>query len=155
MSPATVRYLAALPFSLDVRAHGGHAAGPRLVLVHGTPTLNIVYWTADPSDEFCLEMAAMVGLKAGDAIAFGHTHKLWPRVVEGMHFIYTGGVGRPKDGHWRAGYVRLEPGEAEPRVEFVRITNAVESAARGVIDAGLPEEFAEILRAGGASERSQ
>ena len=97
----------------------------------------------------------MVGLKAGDAIAFGHTHKLWHRVVEGMHSIYTGGVGRPKDGHWRAGYVRLELGEAKPRVEFVRITYEVESAARGVIVAGLPEEFAELLRAGGPPERSQ
>ena len=31
----TKRALAALPFSLDVRPLGGHAAGPRLVIVHG------------------------------------------------------------------------------------------------------------------------
>lgn len=149
VSAETVRDLAALPFSLDVRPLGGHANGPRLVLVHGTPTLNTVYWTADRSDEFCVKMAAMVGLKAGDAIAFGHTHKPWYRVVSGMHFINTGSVGRPKDGDWRAGYVLLELGEAEPRVEFVRVAYDVEAAARGVIDAGLPEEFAEFLRTGG------
>ena len=67
----TRRFLAALPFSLDLRPLGGHAAGPRLVLVHGTPTLNTVYWTEDRSDEFCLKMAASVGLKGGDVIAFG------------------------------------------------------------------------------------
>src|ERR1041385_1683328 len=37
--------LGALPFSLDLRPLGGHLSGPRLVLVHGTPTLNTVYFT--------------------------------------------------------------------------------------------------------------
>ena len=36
----TKRFLAGLPFSLDLRPLGGHAAGPTVVLVHGTPTLN-------------------------------------------------------------------------------------------------------------------
>ena len=152
VSAHTVRYLAALPFSLDVRPQGGHAAGPRLVLVHGTPTLNTVYWTADRSDEFCLKMAAMVQLKAGDVIAFGHTHKPWHRVVQGIHFVNTGSVGRPKDGDWRAGYVLLDLGVAEPRVQFVRVAYDVEAAARDVTHAGLPEEFADFLRTGGTTK---
>ncbi len=145
----TKRYLGALPFSLDVRPLGGHAAGPRLLLVHGTPTLNTVYWTADRSDEFCLKMAATVSLKHGDVIAFGHTHKPWYREVDGIHFINTGSVGRPKDGDWRAGYVRLTMGDAAPVVEFVRVAYDVAGAARGVVDAGLPEEFARFLQTGG------
>ena len=149
VTPDTVRALAALPFSLDVRPRGGHAPGPRLVVVHGTSTLNTLYWTEDRSDEFCRKMAAVVGLTAGDAIAFGHTHKPWHRVLEGVHFINIGSVGRPKDGDWRAGYVRLELGDVEPRVEFVRVAYDVEAAARCVVDAGLPEEFAEFLRTGG------
>ncbi len=148
----TRRCLGSLPFSLDVRPLGGHAAGPRLVIVHGTPTLNTLYWTEDRSDDFCLKMAASVSLKRGDVIAFGHTHKPWHRVVEGIHFINTGSVGRPKDGDWRAGYVRLALGDGEPRVEFVRVPYNVEAAARGVMDAGLPEEFAEFLRTGGKSD---
>jgi predicted phosphodiesterase len=36
----TKRFLAGLPFSIDLRPLGGHLSGPRLVLVHGTPTLN-------------------------------------------------------------------------------------------------------------------
>jgi predicted phosphodiesterase len=150
VSAETVRALSALPFSMDIRALGGHSSGPRLVLVHGTPTLNTLYWTEDRSDAFCVKMAAMVGLKSGDAIAFGHTHKPWHRVIDGMHFINTGSVGRPKDGDWRAGYVVLELGAAEPRVEFVRVAYDVEGAARAVISAGLPEEFAAFLRTGGA-----
>lgn len=151
VTPETVRALAALPFSLDVRVLGGHTSGPRLVLVHGTPTLNTVYWTEDRSDDFCLKMAAIVGLTAGDAIAFGHTHKPWHRVVDGIHFINTGSVGRPKDGDWRAGYVRLDLGDGAARVEFARVAYDVQSAARAVIEAGLPAEFAEFLRTGGAT----
>jgi predicted phosphodiesterase len=40
----------------------------------------------------------LAGLKAGDAIAFGHTHEPWHRTVEGIHFVNTGSVGRPNDG---------------------------------------------------------
>ncbi len=149
VTPTTKHYLGSLPFSLDIRPLGGHAGGPRLVLVHGTPTLNTVYWTEDRADGFCLKMAAVVALKAGDVIAFGHTHKPWHRAVKGIHFVNTGSVGRPKDGDWRAGYVRLEFGRDDATVEFVRVAYDVESAAKGVIAAGLPEEFAEILRTGG------
>ena len=70
---------------------------PTLVLVHGTPTLNTVYWTEDRPDEFCLKMASHAGMKPGDVIAFGHTHKPWHRQVGGIHFVNTGSVGRPKD----------------------------------------------------------
>jgi predicted phosphodiesterase len=149
VTPDRKRWLGALPFSLDLRPLGGHASGPRLVLVHGTPTLNTLYWTEDRSDDFCRKMAAHVGLKAGDAIAFGHTHKPWHRTVDGIHFINTGSVGRPKDGDWRAGYVRLALGAGEAAVEFVRVPYDIDSTVAGVRAAGLPEDFVEFLRTGG------
>ena len=149
VTPETRHFLAGLPFSLDLRPLGGHAPGPRLVLVHGTPTLNTLYWTEDRPDDFCRKMAATVELKAGDVIAFGHTHKPWHRVVDGIHFVNTGSVGRPKDGDWRAGYVRLDLGEGEARVEFVRVAYDVEATARGVVAAGLPQDFVEFLQTGG------
>jgi predicted phosphodiesterase len=145
----TKRWLGGLPFSLDLRPRGGHASGPHLVIVHGTPSLNTVYWTEDRSDEFCLKMAASVGLEAGDAIAFGHTHKPWHRVVEGIHFVNTGSVGRPKDGDWRAGYVLLDLGEGDARVELVRVPYDLDATIAGVRAAGLPEDFVEFLRTGG------
>ena len=54
-----------------------------------------------------------------------------------------------RPGDQRAGYVLLDVGTEETQVEFVRVPYDVESAARGVIAAGLPEEFAEFLRTGG------
>jgi predicted phosphodiesterase len=149
VTPDIKAYLGALPFSIDLRPLGGHASGPRLVLVHGTPTLNTVYWTEERSDDFCLKMAAHVGLQPGDVIAFGHTHRPWHRAVHGIHFVNTGSVGRPKDGDWRAGYARVTLGQGEPQVEFVRVEYDVDGATAGVRAAGLPDELAEFLRTGG------
>jgi predicted phosphodiesterase len=145
----TKRMLAGLPFSLDLRPDGGHLNGPRLVLVHGTPTLNTVYWTEDRSDGFCLKMAAIVGLRAGDVIACGHTHKPWHRVMDDIHFVNTGSVGRPKDGDWRAGYVVATVGHGAPDVDFIRVPYDIDAATDGIREAGLPGAFAEFLRAGG------
>jgi len=148
-SPATKAYLGTLPFRIDVRPLGGHLAGPTITLVHGTPTLNTVYWTEDRPDDFCTKMSQLVGARAGDVIAFGHTHKPWHRVVEGVHFVNTGSVGRPKDGDWRAGYVLLDAGAADVHVEFVRVEYDVERAMQAIRASELPREFAEYLRTGG------
>jgi predicted phosphodiesterase len=147
-SAETKQRLGELPFRLDVRSSGGHAAGATLTLVHGTPVLNTVYWTEDRPDDFCRKMAALVGLKAGDVIAFGHTHKPWHREVDGIHFVNTGSVGRPKDKDPRACYVTVDLAGAAPMVEIVRVEYDVERAARGIVEAGLPGEFADHLRTG-------
>ncbi len=150
VTPATKHFLAALPFRLDLWPRGGHAPGsPRLILVHGTPTSNTLYWTEDRPDSFCAQMAGIAGAKPGDGIAFGHTHKPWHRVVEGVHFLNTGSVGRPKDGNWRAGYVLVSMGEGDPKPEFVRVDYDIERAMAGIRASGLPDAFAGQLRSGG------
>jgi predicted phosphodiesterase len=149
-SKATKRWLGALPFRMDVRLDGGHQPGPTLILMHGTPTLNTLYWTEDRPDSFCAKMAAHAGARPGDVICFGHTHVPWHREVEGVHFVNTGSVGRPKDGDWRAGYVVLDAGGGEgASVEFVRVEYDVERAMDGIRRSTLPDDFAEYLRTGG------
>jgi len=147
-SPEVKQYLAGLPFRLDLKPLGGHTAGPTVILVHGTPTLNTLYWTEDRPDSFCLKMAQQAGAKAGDVIAFGHTHKPWHREVDGIHFVNTGSVGRPKDGDWRAGFVLLDI-DTVPRVELVRVEYDIDEAMRGIRESELPTDFAEYLRTGG------
>lgn len=148
-SAETKTFLGGLPFRLDLRPLGGHANGPTVTLLHGNQVLNTVYVTADRTDDFLRKMGSAVGSKAGDVVAFGHTHKPWHRIVDGVHFVNTGSVGRPKDFDWRAGYVLLGITAETVDVTFVRVAYDVEAAARGVIDAGLPEEFAAFLRSGG------
>lgn len=145
----TKRYLAALPFRLDIRPGGGHHPGPKVILVHGTPTLNTLYWTEDRDDAFCLKMAAHAGAAAGDVLCFGHTHRPWHREVEGIHVVNTGSVGRPKDGDWRAGYVLLDLGGTSPAVEFVRVEYDLAAAMEAIRRSDLPDAFAEYLATGG------
>ena len=150
-SVETKAYLATLPFRIDLRPLGGHLAGPSVTLVHGTPTLNTVYWTEDRPNTFCTKMAQLVGARAGDVIAFGHTHKPWHRVVEGVHFVNTGGVGRPKTAIGAPGYVLLDVSSESVRANVVRVEYDIERAMRGILESDLPHEFASYLRTGGHS----
>jgi predicted phosphodiesterase len=152
VSAETKRFLGTLPFRMDLRPRGGHKGRPQLILVHGAPTLNTLYWTEDRPDSFASKMAGSAGAKAGDLIAFGHTHKPWHRVVEGVHFLNTGSVGKPKDGDWRAGYALVEADEEVGSVEFVRVEYDVERAVDGILRSELPDEFADLLRTGGAAK---
>lgn len=149
VSPKAKAFLAGLPFRIDVLPEGGHQAGRRIVLVHGATSLNTLYWTEDRSDDFCLKMASHAGMKAGDVIAFGHTHKPWYREVRGIHFVNTGSVGRPKDGDWRAGYVLLDAGADGIGVDFVRVEYDIDAAMRAIRESELPDDFAEDLRSAG------
>lgn len=149
-SSESKHWLGALPFRLDFRPLGGHQSGPRLIMLHGNPVLNTVYWTEDRPDSFSLQMAAQAGAKAGDVIAFGHTHKPWHKLIEGIHFVNTGSVGRPKDGDARAGYVTLNfDNDGRVEVQFVRVDYDVERTCAAIVASTLPNDFADYLRTGG------
>ena len=125
----------------------------------GTPTLNTVYWTADRSDDLSGKMTRhRRGSKAGDVIAFGHTHIPWHRVVDEVHWLRQ---------HWlewagprtatgaRATCCSKPRHTAQPRVEVVRVAYDVDAAARDAVNAGLPVDFAEFLRSGGAVQAAE
>jgi predicted phosphodiesterase len=147
--PSTKEFLGSLAFRIDLRPLGGHIAGPTVILVHGTPTLNTVYWTEDRPESFCTRMAEIAGAKEGDIVAFGHTHLPYHRIVGGIHFVNTGSVGRPKDGDWRAGYVLLDVDAKSVRVEFARVEYHLKAATDGIRSSDLPADFADFLEAGG------
>ena len=147
----TKRRLGALPFHIDLRPAGGHLAGPTLTLVHGNQALNTVYVTEDRSDDFLTKMGQGIGARAGDVVAFGHTHKPWHRVVGDVHFVNTGSVGRPKDGDWRAGYALLSFDGPSVAVEFRRVDYDIHRATNAILESTLPHEFAWYLRSGGRS----
>ena len=115
--------------------------------------MNTVYWTEDRPDEFSLDMARRAGARAGDIVAFGHTHLPWHREIGGIHFLNTGSVGRPKDGDWRARYAAVTSGESgggNAEFEFVRVEYDLERTEAAILQSELPDEFARILRNGGS-----
>lgn len=151
VSEETKQFLGALPFRMDIRPHGGHAAGRTVILVHGNHVLNTVYVTEDRTDAFLGKMAEGLGARPGDIVCFGHTHRAWHRMLNGIHVVNTGSVGRPKDGDPRPGYVRLTTDGENVSVEIVRVAYEIERAATGILASTLPAEFATFLRTGGAT----
>ena len=149
-SDRSKRFLGWLPFRIDIRPRGGHVAGPTIRLVHGNQALNSVYVMEDCSDDTLATMGNTLGAGPGDIVCFGHTHRPWRRGVGGVHFVNVGSVGRPKDGDPRATCVLLDVAEETVGVEFVRVEYDVEATARAIVESGLPDEFAEYLRTGGA-----
>ena len=151
VSAETKTWLVGLPFRIDVRPLGGHVAGPTVTLLHGNQVLNTVYVGLDRSDEFLTRMGAAVGVRSGDVVCFGHTHLPWHRMVDGVHYVNTGSVGRPKDGDWRAGYTLLDVSTGGVAVTIVRVEYDVAAAMRAITDSDLPHEFARHLESGGRS----
>jgi len=122
------------------------AAGQRILLVHGSPRKMNEYLFEDrPLSSF----ERLAASSNADIIIFGHTHRPYTKVAGNVLFVNAGSVGKPKDGDWRACYVLLSPGAAQP-VEFVRVPYDLERATKAIRETDLPHEFAADLERGGA-----
>jgi diadenosine tetraphosphatase ApaH/serine/threonine PP2A family protein phosphatase len=70
--------------------------------------------------------------------------------VDGIHFVNTGSVGRPKDGNPRAGYSLIDvSASGSIGVEHVRVEYDVQRASEAIRGSTLPNEFASYLESGG------
>ena len=124
--------------------------GKRVLLCHGSPRDTTEYLFENRSDGYLKQFTA--GGKAdaqADVIVFGHTHVPYHREVAGVDFVNTGSVGRPKDCNPEAGYAVLSLDNGALTVEEVRVPYDVELACKRLLEAGLPEYFADYLRTGG------
>jgi len=124
--------------------------GKRVLLCHGSPTSNTEYLFENRSDGYLRKFTPGGKHDAGaDVIVFGHTHVAFHRELDGVHFVNTGSVGRPKDADPRAGYGVLTIDGGRVTSEQIRLPYPVEQACERLVKAGLPEYFAEYLRTGG------
>ena len=127
--------------------------GNRVLLCHGSPASNTEYLFENRSDAYFRKFVAGGQRDArADIILFGHTHVPFHRTVDGVHFINSGSVGRPKDGDPRAGYCALTIDGSNITAEQIRVEYDVELACSRLISAGLPQYFAEYLRKAGQVE---
>lgn len=149
VTAGTKAFLGSLPFRMDIRPTGGHISHPTVTLLHGDHVLNTVYVHRERPDSFLQRIGVGVGARDGDLVAMGHTHIPWHREVNGVHYVNTGSVGRPKDGDWRAGFVLLDMSAGRVAVQFLRVPYDLEAATRGIRASGLPHEFADFLEVGG------
>lgn len=118
----------------------------KVVLVHGSPRKVNEYLYEDRPNASLERLLDMV---EADVLVCGHTHKPYHRVLEsGRHVINAGSVGKPKDNDPRACYLTLSVDGNGLSVEFIRVSYDVEKAAQAIEAAGMPDEFAEMLRRG-------
>jgi putative phosphoesterase len=136
-------YLRSLAPELRREVHG-----VRIRLVHGSPRRMNEYLFADRDAGSLARIARSADC---DVLVFGHTHVPWTREIEGVRFINTGSVGKPKDGDPRAGWVMLEiASDGKVRSELHRITYDVTTMAEAIRDAdGLPDFYAADIETGG------
>ncbi len=126
--------------------------GLSILLCHGSPVSNTEYLFEARSDGYLSRFTSGEKYDAhADVIAFGHTHVPFHRCVAGVHFVNTGSVGRPKDGNALAGYTLLTIKAGKVETEHIRLEYNVEAACKNLIEAGLPEYFANYLRTGGGA----
>src|SRR3972149_1691849 len=82
------------------------------------------------------------------AYILGHTHIPFHTIINGVHFINPGSVGRPFDGDPRSSFAVLTVSSGNITVEHFRIPYSVEEVITGLRENGLPDRYAEMYRTG-------
>lgn len=113
--------------------------GKRLAVFHGSPKDPNRYVFPGEEGEWVIEDAE------ADIAVLGHTHHpVMARFGEGL-VLNPGSVGQPRDGDPRASYCLLEIRDGAARPVFRRVEYDIEAAAKAILEAGLPQRFAQRL----------
>ena len=78
----------------------------------------------------------------------GHSHAPYYKIVDGIHFINPGSVGRMFDGDPRTSFAILKISSENIAVEHFRIPYAVEAVVKSLKKQKLPNIYAKMFRAG-------
>jgi putative phosphoesterase len=141
LTPSSVEYLRGLPQELRFRVEGVD-----VYLTHGSPE-DRLWEYVDPrvhSDLF----GYYLDKTHSQLIGLGHTHIPYVWQERGRVVFNPGSVGQPRDGDSRAAYATVSIDGASAEVRLQRVDYEVEGAASKIRAAGLPESFADRLRAG-------
>ncbi len=137
LSKENLEYLAKFPTHLEL-----NLGKQKLYLVHGSPR--------DPLNEYLFpdvsnrDLADAIKDVDANIVVLGHTHVPMKRMVMGKLVVNPGGVGQPRDRDFRAGYAVLTFGKTVV-VEHRRVEYDIETTAKKIRAAGLPEELATRL----------
>ncbi|MBB6215052.1 putative phosphoesterase [Anaerosolibacter carboniphilus] len=117
--------------------------GKKVLFVHGSTRRNNEYLY-----EKSKELDEIAEGANFDILICGHTHKPFHQLVNDIHFMNGGSVGKPKhaQGDPRGTYIIVDVTKDHVEMDIQYVTYDYEKMAQAVIDAGLPERFAENLR---------
>ncbi|MEA3280004.1 MAG: metallophosphoesterase family protein [Thermodesulfobacteriota bacterium] len=138
--PENIKYLKSLPKQTDF------SLGPiRIGVFHGT---------LDYADEELFPDASRGRFHklAKDSPyqihIMGHSHVPYYKIVDGVHFINPGSVGRMFDGDPRASFAILKVSSGKISVEHFRIPYPVKEVVKGLKKNHLPDIYSKMFRTG-------
>jgi len=138
--PKNIAYLKSLPEQTDLTA--------------GDFRIGVFHGTRDDPDEELFPSAPESRFRqlARDSVyqvqIMGHSHVPYYKIVDGIHFINPGSVGRMFDGDPRASFATLKIASAKIAVEHFRIPYTVEDVVKGLKEQKLPNIYAKMFRVG-------
>ncbi len=140
LHPENITYLRSLRKHTDIKV-----GGLRIGIFHGT--------LEDPDEElFPTAPESRFHQLARDSVyqvqIMGHSHVPYYRMVDGVHFINPGSVGRPFDGDPRTSFAILKVAYGKIAVEHFRIPYAVEEVVKSLKEHKLPNLYAKMYRVG-------
>lgn len=140
LEPENISYLQSLRKQTVITVGGLHIG-----IFHGT--------REDPDEELVPgapeSRFQQLAKDSGYAVqVMGHSHVPYYRMVDGVHFINPGSVGRPFDGDPRTSFAILKVASGKIAVEHFRIPYAVEDVVKGLKKHKLPDVYAKMYRAG-------
>ena len=140
LHPENITYLRSLRKQTDIKV-----GGLRIGIFHGT--------LEDPDEElFPTAPESRFQQLARDSVyqvqIMGHSHVPYYRMVDGVHFINPGSVGRPFDGDPRTSFAILKVAYGKIAVEHFRIPYAVEEVVKSLKEHKLPNLYAKMYRVG-------
>ena len=140
LDPENITFLKSLRKQTDIKI-GGFNIG----IFHGT--------LEDPDEElFPTAPESRFHQLARDSVyqiqIMGHSHVPYYKLVDGVHFINPGSVGRPFDGDPRTSFAILKVNSRKIAVEHFRIPYAVEDVVNDLKKQKLPSIYAKMFRVG-------
>ena len=133
-------YLKSLPMEVIMNFEGRS-----LRFVHGSPR-RINEYLKENSKEAEEVMADF----EEDILVCGHTHKPYHKAYGDKLLVNAGSTGKPKTGTPKANYVVIDLNGDKVEVEIHEVEYEYEKTAKAIEEAGLPQEFASIIRTGKA-----
>lgn len=125
-----------------------------VVMSFGAKMVRFVHGSPRRINEYLKENSAeaeeVMGEFKEDILVCGHTHKPYYKKYGNKLLVNAGSAGKPKAGTPRANYVILDITDDTTEVEIHEVNYEYENTARAIEEAGLPQEFADIIRSGKA-----
>ena len=140
LRPENIAYLKSLPEQTDFKIGGLHIG-----IFHGT--------LEDPDEELVPSAPGSRFRQLARGSTFkvhimGHSHVPYHKIVDGVHFINPGSVGRMFDGDPRASFAVLNVASGKIAVEHFRVPYAVQKVAKGLKKHKLPAIYGKMYRIG-------